>query len=174
MSKLLTDAQHKHLRNIEGLIKVAKEYANNIKVDEAIKNLKKEFNLTVKEENTIIEILQTKTSLFTPESSDGVLLRGFLLKIEEFGVKFPYRIKNVIKFDFENNFDIDYVYDFAKKKLEEHNKEEENSSMRKLIEEGKSVSEIASNLNFDEKKVHSYYKQYQRGLEMRKANPKVK
>lgn len=174
MSKLMIDDQLKHIGNIIALIKNAKTCANEKKVEKELNSLIKEFNLTDKEIETIGDILLSKTSLFTPDSSDGVLLRGFLLKIEEFGLKFPFKVKDEIKFDFENNFNVDYVYDFAVKKLEEHNKEQEKESMKKLIEEGKTVQEIAKSLNYDEKKVESYYKKYNRSLIMRKSNPKVK
>lgn len=174
MAKLLTDAQEKHLTNIRALIEGANVYHKNIKLANTLDSLKEEYNLNDDELKQIEDILNKEKFYLDKNSADAILLRGFLMKLEEFGLRFPYKIKDEVMFDFEDNFNLDYVYSFADKKLKTNASAKINSKMKEMHEAGKTVSEIAKAVKLEEKKVEKYITSLERTINMRKNNPKVK
>lgn len=173
--KELTQDQLKVLDNIKRLIEHSKTTTNEKKIEKWIEKLNEDFSLTDKQKEYITEILLVKENSFSPNSSDGFLLKGFLMKLEEEGIRFPLREKNEIKFDFVDNFNLDYVYKFVVKKLETNKKEEEKNKIKELyFNDKKSIKEISEITKIEEKKIQTLINRIERTPIMRKANPKVK
>lgn len=91
--KELTQDQLKVLDNIKRLIEHSKTKTNEKKIEKWIEKLNEDFNLTDKQKENITEILLVKENSFSPNSSDGFLLKGFLMKLEEEGIRFPLKRK---------------------------------------------------------------------------------
>lgn len=100
----------------------------------------------------------------TVNEADALLIKAYVAKIEDTGVK----IKS-------SDTDYDNLYKEVEKKILADNKTKKNSAMKKLHVEGKTNQEISNELNITLSEVDTYIRRYENTMKtLRANNPKVK
>lgn len=177
---ILLEDQRRYIMNITNIINSLKsENWKTKKEIELEKFLTSNFeNVSEEKISEIKKILEVKKTKFVIEKDtpDFFILKGFFLKLKDLGFNFPVKKDKEVVFDFEDKFDISYLFETAQDILLKDDKE----IIKKLVKEqaevhGNDYKTIATILDLDEKKVEVILKRVENAKNvMRKANYKVK